>query len=77
MKQKVNLYGTVIDVTEAEAEGVIDYLYGRNMATQEAPEGFAMAPPDADDEWRRGYALGVFGVAAQINDALNGSGARR
>jgi hypothetical protein len=64
MTQKVRLYGTLIDVTDGEALGIISYLDGRNWATEEAPEGFAMAPPDAGNEWRRGYALGAFGVAA-------------
>lgn len=64
MTRKVDLGDIVIRVSDAEAEGVIDFLYGRTQATECAPMGFAMVPPDADDEWRRGYALGVFGVAA-------------
>lgn len=65
MKQKVNLYGTVIEVTDGEAEGVIDFMIGRECATECAPLGFAMAPEN-DLEWRHGYALGVFGLAARI-----------
>jgi hypothetical protein len=61
--QRVNLYGEVIDVTDGEAEGVIDFLLGREYATECAPLGYTMAPIYADDDWRRGYAMAVFGIS--------------
>jgi hypothetical protein len=64
--QKVNLYGTPIEVTDATALGIISFLDGKYFATESAPLGFAMTPPDVDDEWLHGYALGVFGTDAQI-----------
>jgi hypothetical protein len=66
MTQKVMLYGTPIEVTDGEALGIISFLYGQEFATECAPMGFVMAPEDVDSEWRHGYALGVFGLDAQI-----------
>lgn len=66
MTQRVNLYGAPIEVSDEAALGIISFLCGRELATDEAPLGFAMTPPEVDDEWRKGYALGVFGLEAQI-----------
>jgi hypothetical protein len=66
MTQKVMLYGTPIEVTDGTALGIISFLDGQQFATEHAPLGFVMTPPDVDREWRHGYALGVFGLDAQI-----------
>ena len=63
MTQKVNLYGTVIDVSAQEADGVIGFLYGREFAQECAPMGLAFAPQEADRDWRRGYAMAVFAIS--------------
>lgn len=63
MTQKVSLYGVVVDMTVSEAEGALSFLYGREAHQSEcAPMGFATVPPDADDEWRRGYAMCAFAI---------------
>ena len=64
MTCKVILYDVPLEVTDGEALGIISFMHGCGLATECAPLGFTMTPEDADDEWRRGYALGVFGVAA-------------
>jgi hypothetical protein len=64
--QKVNPYGTVINVTDSEAEGVISFLYGREAASECAPMGFAMAPEDANDDWRRGYVMAAFAISDRM-----------
>lgn len=63
MTQAVNLYGTVIDVSDEEAEGVIAFLNGRELAQECAPMGWACLPQDADNDWRRGYAMAVFAIS--------------
>lgn len=63
MIQKVNLYGVVVDMTVSEAEGALSFLYGRELHQSElTPMGFAVMPPEADDEWRRGYAMCAFAI---------------
>lgn len=62
MTHKVNLYGTVIEVSAQEADGVVAFLNGREFAQECAPMGFAPVPQDADNDWRRGYAMAVFAI---------------
>ena len=61
--RKLKMDEAVIDVTEQEALGIFAYLRGLKARDICSPLGFAMAPEDANDDWRRGYVIAAFGIS--------------